>query len=277
MKPELQRRVQRYGWDKAAVYYESAWKQQLEPAHDRMLELAGLQAGENVLETACGTGLVVFLAAQAVAPDGQVLGTDISDAMVQTATETAEQLGLHNAHFQQMDAEQLDLEDARFDVALSGLGLMYMPQPERALQQMQRVLKPGGRVAVAIWGERKQCGWAEIFPIVDHYVASDVCPMFFQQGTGNTLHHSLESAGFEQITTERFDTVLRFESTEQLLTAVFSGGPVALAYDKFDEKTKAEARAEYLQTVTGYRNGNGYDIPGEFVVAAGYKPEGQSM
>lgn len=271
MKPELQRRVQRYGWDKAALYYESAWKQQLKPAHDRLLELAGLQPGEKVLETACGTGLVVLRAAGPVAPDGKVMGTDISDAMVQTATETAKDLDIHNVSFRQMDAEQLKLEDATFDAALSGLGLMYMPDPVRALQEKYRVLKSGGRVAVAIWGERKKCGWSDIFPIVDKRVASDVCPMFFQQGTGNTLNMSLEQAGFVNITTERFDTTLRFDSDEHIITAAFSGGPVALAYDKFDNQTKEEAHKEYLDSVAAYRNGTGYDIPGEFVVALGYK------
>lgn len=271
MKPELQRRVQRYGWDKAALYYESAWKEQLKPAHDKLLELASLQPGEKVLETACGTGLVVFRAAPEVAPDGEVVGTDISDAMVETATFTGERLGIHNTRFHQMDAEQLNLSDDTFDVALSGLGLMYMPDPLRALQEMYRVLKPGGRTAVVIWGERKRCGWSEIFPVVDKRVASDVCPMFFQQGTGNTLNKSLEQAGFEDITCNRFDTTLHFESPEHLITAAFSGGPVALAYAKFDEQTKSEAHSEYLETVAEYRNGSGYDIPGEFVVGLGYK------
>ena len=271
MKPEIQRRVQRYGWDKAALYYESSWKQQLKPAHDRMLELADLQPGEKVLETACGTGLVVFRAARSVAPQGEVIGTDISDAMVQTAAETAQELGIRNVIFQQMDAEQLKLDDAVIDVALSGLGLMYMPDPVRALQEKYRVLKPGGRVAVAIWGERNKCGWSDIFPIVDKRVASDVCPMFFQQGTGNTLNKSLEQAGFEDITTERFDSVLRFESAEHFITAAFSGGPVALAYNKFDQQTKEGAHTEFLESVAAYRNGTVYEVPGEFVVAVGYK------
>ena len=56
MEPSLQRRVQRYGWDKAALYYESAWQHQLRPAHDLLLEMAALQEGEKVLDIACGTG-----------------------------------------------------------------------------------------------------------------------------------------------------------------------------------------------------------------------------
>ena len=271
MKPELQRRVQRYGWDQAAGFYDASWREQLRSAQERMLEHADLKPGEKVLETACGTGLVVFRAARSVEPDGEVWGTDISDAMIETAEELADEQGIQNVTFQRMDAEDLKLPDASFDVALSGLGLMYMPDPVQALRQKYRVLKSGGRAAVVVWGDRKNCGWADIFPIVDKRVASDVCPMFFQQGTGNTLEYSLHQAGFEEVELNRFPTTLHFESNEHLLTAVFAGGPVALAYNKFDEQTKEGAHQEYLDSVASYRNGAGYEIPGEFVVGSGRK------
>ena len=78
-----------------------------------------------------------------------------------------------------MDAEALELADAGFDVVLCALGLMYVPDPARALREMRRVLRPGGRVVLAVWGERARCGWSPVFPIVDAEVASEVCPLFF--------------------------------------------------------------------------------------------------
>ncbi len=78
MDARVQRRVQRYGWDKAAVYYEQYWARQLECGQDRMLELIDLQPGARVLEVACGTGLVTVRAAGAVGPTGRVVATDIS-------------------------------------------------------------------------------------------------------------------------------------------------------------------------------------------------------
>ena len=78
-----------------------------------------------------------------------------------------------------MDAETLALPDAGFDVALNALGLMYVPEPEQAVREMRRVLRPGGRVGLAVWGERSRCGWAPVFEIVQAEVASDVCPRFF--------------------------------------------------------------------------------------------------
>ena len=82
MEARLQRRVQRYGWDKAAPCYEQSWHRQLAPAQTRLLALAALRPGERVIDVACGTGLVTFAAAAAVGPEGTVVGTDISDAMV---------------------------------------------------------------------------------------------------------------------------------------------------------------------------------------------------
>jgi len=271
MDARLQRRVQRYGWDRAAAYYEQYWARQLEPAQTRLLALAALAPGERVLEVACGTGLITFPAAQAVGPAGQLTATDISDSMVTRVRETATARGLNHVAAERMDAEELALPDGVFDAVLCGLGLMYLPDPGQALREMRRVLKPAGRVAVAVWGARQHCGWAEIFPIVDRRVQSEVCPMFFQLGTGRALGLALEAAGFADITSERISSTLIYHSPEDACGAAFAGGPVALAYSRFDEPTRAEAHGEYLTSIAPFRRGEGYAIPGEFVVARAVK------
>ena len=86
MEADLQRRIQRYGWDKAAIYYENSWQQQLKPAQDKLMEMANLQPGEKLIDIACGTGLVSFPAAEKVGSNGFVLATDISDGMVKICT-----------------------------------------------------------------------------------------------------------------------------------------------------------------------------------------------
>ena len=267
MEPQLQRRVQRYGWDKAAKFYDDSWKSQLKPAQDKLLEMAELQPGEEVLETSCGTGLVTLRAARQVANGGKVVATDLSEKMINEAKKLAKENSVSNIKFRRMDAEQLDFEENQFDAAICSLGLMYFPFPAEALKEMHRVLKPGGRAVVAIWGERKNCGWAELFPIVDRRVASDVCPMFFQQGTGDTIRHSLQSAGFEEIRVERMKVTLSYPDDKTALMAAFDGGAVALAYQKFDDQTKEEIHREYLDSISPFRSGEGFEIPGEFVVA----------
>ena len=271
MEADLQRRIQRYGWDRAAVYYEDFWQQQLKPAQDKLLELAKVQPGEKLIDIACGTGLVSFPAVEKLGPNGFVLATDISDAMVNICTETAKERNLTNIQFKRMDAEQLDVPDEEYDVALCALGLMYVPDPIKALKEMHRVLKPGGRAVAAVWGQRDHCGWAEIFEIVDRRVATEVCPMFFNLGNRDVLKRSFEMAGFSNVIFEKLNTTLNYNSDEEAYGAAFAGGPVALAYHKFSDQVKNEAHIEYLDSINPFRQGNGYAVPGEFVVAVGYK------
>ena len=267
MDAKLQRRIQRYGWDRAVAVYEQAWAAQLRPAQQRLLEMTALQQDERVIDIACGTGLVTFPAAHFVGPGGHVLATDISARMIEHVTEEARARGLTNVTAQRLGAEQMDeVPDRSFDAAL---GLMYVPDVAAALSQMHRVLRPGGRAVAAVWGARARCGWADIFPIVESRVQSDVCPMFFQLGTGPSLQLAFEAAGFEQVQLDRLTTTLHYPTADEAADAAFAGGPVAMAYSRFDEPTRIDARAEYIASIEPYQVATGYDIPGEFVVSRG--------
>jgi len=268
MDARLQRRVQRYGWDLAATAYETLWQAQLAEAQALLLALAELAPAERVLDVACGTGLISFAAAQAVGPAGRVLGVDLSEKMVETAFEAARRRGLGHAGFARMDAESLDLADASFDVVLCGLGLMYLPEPEQALREMRRALRPGGRIALAVWGERSRCGWSPLFEIVDAEVASDVCPLFFRLGEGETLARLCSDAGFAVTSARRIDTTLAYADAAQACAAAFVGGPVALAWSRLDTPARERVSTRYLEAIEPWRERRGYRIPGEFVVVA---------
>ena len=275
MQPDLQRRIQRYGWDKAAPYYETGWQEQLWPAQESLLAEADPQKGEKVLDISCGTGLVTMPMGAIVGPNGSVTGVDLSEGMIEKAQIHAKEKNVQNIRFLHMDAETLDLPDDSFDLIICSLGLMYYPYPQKAMGEMFRVLKPNGRAAVLVWGERKACGWAAIFPIVDRRVQSDVCPLFFQLGTDNALANAFETVGFTQILSKRFTAKLHFKNEKQACTAAFLGGAVALAYQKFDDQTKAEVCREYLDSIKSFRDGRRYHVPGEFVIARGLKPREQ--
>ena len=269
MDAKLQKRVQRYGWDRSAPEYERSWRDQLQPAQELLLELVALQPGESVLDVACGTGLVTLPAARAVGTAGSVVGTDISAAMIDLCRQAVAADSLNNVSFQRMEAEALQCDDSVFDAVLCALGLMYVTDFAGSVQEMFRVTKTGGRAVAAVWGQRDRCGWAEIFPIVDHRVSTDVCPLFFQLGTGATLEMLFKQAGFDQVQTHRIDRALDYANGEEACLAAFAGGPVAMAYSRFDEPTRAEVHAEYLKSIEPYERGGRYEIPGEFVVVAG--------
>ncbi|MEQ9261217.1 MAG: class I SAM-dependent methyltransferase [Roseovarius sp.] len=269
MDARLQLRVQRYGWDAAAPVYEAGWRDALLAPQEAMLEMARLAPGQRVIETAAGTGLASFPAARAVGPAGHVLATDISGEMVDLGAARAAELGLSQVRFARQNAEALDAGDGSFDRAICALGLMYCPDPGKALSEMARVLRPGGRAAVAVWGERRHCGWASIFPITDARVHSEVCPMFFGLGAPGALERSMRQAGFSEFEERRLSVTIRFPSDAALLEAVIDGGAVAMAAKRFDPAVRAEVDAEFLASVAAFRMPQGYAIPGEFVIATG--------
>ncbi len=266
MDARLQRRVQRYGWDKAAAYYDQYWARQLEPAQDRMLALAAIGEGERVIDVACGTGLVTFRAAEATGPRGRVVATDISDVMADRVTAMAAGRNMLYVTAERSDAEEISWDAASFDVALCALGLMYVADPLRALEQMHRVLRPGGRVAVAVWGQRSRCGWGD-FRSSSGVSIPRSAPLSLQLGGGDALHYALTRTGYSDIAVERMETTLSYVSGETACGAAFAGGPVALPYSRFDAATRDEVHAEYLSSIAEYRRGDGYEVPGEFVIA----------
>jgi SAM-dependent methyltransferase len=270
MDARMQRRVQRYGWDKAAAYYEQFWARQILPAQDLLLRMAGVRPGDRILDLACGTGLVTFRACEAAGRGARVAATDISQEMVSRVAAEAASRGI-DGDFRRMDAESLDFPDGAFDLVLCALGLMYVADWNRALREMLRVLAPGGRGAAVVWGARRHCGWAEIFPIVERRIEGDVCPLFFMLGTGDTMSDAFTAAGFREVRAERIQTTLVFPTADAAIGAAFIGGPVALAYSRFDETTREDAHAEYLASIDQYRRADGYHLPGEFVSVIGEK------
>ena len=244
MEASLQLRVQRYGWDRAAAHYDAGWRQALAPATEALLALAALQSGERVLDVACGSGVLTVAALRAVGPRGKVVASDLSEVMLATAARRVAAEGLPQPRWIRADAQSLDqvLDEDSFDVVLCGLGLMYIPDPERALAAMNRVLRPGGRLVVSVWGERRDCGWAEIFPIVDRRVQSDVCPLFFRLGTGEALAGTLQQVGFDQVASRRVSTLLTYAGARSACDAALVGGPVALAYSRFDRRSAKPCR-----------------------------------
>jgi SAM-dependent methyltransferase len=271
MEAKLQRRVQRYGWDAAAGIYDGAWATALKPAHDDLLDMARPAPSMRVLETGCGTGLVTLRVAAAVGPNGSVFATDIADEMVQATSRRAQAEGPTNVRVERMGAENLKVEPAHFDLALCALGLMYVPRPDIALAMMRRSVKQGGRVAVTVWGERRKCGWADIFPIVDAVVQSDVCPLFFALGAPGALVDAMSAAGLKRIEERRRPVESVWRDDETMLSAVIDGGPVALAAKRFSPGIRQAVSTQFLTSVLGYRGEDGgYALPGEFVTAIGY-------
>jgi SAM-dependent methyltransferase len=199
-----------------------------------------------------------------------VLATDLSQNMVDMTARLCAAEGLGWVTTARMSGDDLAVEAESFDAALCALGLMYGPDPRLAVQSMRRAVRPGGRVVATVWGQRKNCGWAEIFPIVDARVASEVCPMFFAPGTAGSLARDFEIAGLGNVREHHQQESLVFKDERALLTAMLRGGPVALAVKRFTPSVMTEVENEFLASVRDYRESDGrYLIPGEFVTVFG--------
>lgn len=126
---------------------------------ERMIELLDLQPGEHVVEVASGPGDTGFLAAALVGPEGSLLSTDAAPEMVDTAQRRAEELRLTNVEFAVSDAADLELESDRFDAAICRYGVMLVPDRARAVAEVARVVRPGGRAVYGVWAEPARNPW----------------------------------------------------------------------------------------------------------------------
>ena len=127
-----------------------------------MVDAVAPQPGERVLELAAGLGETGLLAAELVAPGGEVIISDQAEAMLEGARERAAELGIENVSFQVLGGEWIDLPLASVDIVLCRWGYMLMADPAAALAETRRVLAPGGRLATAVWDAIERNPWASL-------------------------------------------------------------------------------------------------------------------
>lgn len=271
MDARLFRRIQRYGWDAATAAYQRDWVPLLEELTRACVRRAGISVGARVLDLATGTGVGAFHAAELAGPEGVVTGLDISEQMIGQATDASNRRGSASVRFERRDMEDTGVADGAIDAVTVAFGLMYAADRGAACAEIARVLKPGGRVSVCVWGRRAACGWAEVFPIVDAHVESEVCPLFFSLGVPGALVFALSRAGLVDVEEERVPVTLAWKSADEATSAMLEGGAVALAWKRFSPATREEVRAAYLDSLAPFRRGAGYEVPSEVVFATARK------
>jgi SAM-dependent methyltransferase len=151
--------AQRHEWGQSATgwkHYWETWERGAQHVNDRLVELAAIQLGPQVLDIASGLGEPALTAARQVGVVGKVVGTAIAPEMLARARAAAEALGLSNIEFREMDAEAPDLPVHSFHALLCRFGLMFLPHLSTALTKLHQLLLPGGRFAAAVWGQPAQ-------------------------------------------------------------------------------------------------------------------------
>ena len=161
--PESHREASLQGWEAAApgwVRRQEQIRNWAAPVSQWMVQSADPQPGEQVLELAAGVGETGLLAAELVAPVGKAVISDQAEAMLDGARARAAELGVSNVEFKVLNAEWIDLPLASLDIVLCRWGYMLMADPLAALGESRRVLRPGGRLALAIWDSVQANPWA---------------------------------------------------------------------------------------------------------------------
>ena len=237
------------------------------PVREWMLRELRPRPGDTVLELAAGVGDTGFEAAAIVGERGRLISTDFSPSMLQAARR-------RGADFRIIDAERIELEDDSVDGVLCRFGYMLMADPAAALAETRRVLRPGGRAALAVWGAPERNPFFAIVAISlvqrGHIPSPEPppAPGVFSMASAERTTALLEGAGFSEVRTEEVDVRFVLPTVDEYLSAIAdTAGPIALALRRLSGAQRADVRAEVEDSFTRFEAADGYELPGVAVCA----------
>jgi SAM-dependent methyltransferase len=239
------------------------------PLSTWMVNTVDPKPGETVLEVAAGPGETGFLAAERLGPEGKLISTDLNEAMVDAARRGAETRRLTNVECRVMDGQQMDLPDDSVDGVLSRFAIMLMPEPDRAVAEIRRVLRPGGRLAYGVWGPFDRNGWLThlVGALLQHGVAPPGDP--FGPGGPFSLPDAQKNrelatgAGFTDVEVVEFEGTMEYADLDDYFTVQTAvSGPVSGLVAAMSEDEKAQIKETLAEMTASFRTDTGgYRFP----------------
>lgn len=269
------KKAERDSWNKFSARYTKVVLPEFRPFGRRLIEIAGVGRGMWVLDVATGPGEPALTIARLVGPSGVVVGVDFSPTMLRRARARARSLRLRNALFREMDAERLAFDDMTFDRVCCRFGLMLMPDAERALAEMRRVLVPGGRVAVAVWSAQSKVNTLGIVRrALERYDAFDPppgAPDFFRFGKAGAVERALRAAGFRQVRTERLTVEWVFKGPAEFWDSMKQGPSLRRVLSRVPPTIRRAVKEDVFRALEKFQRHGRLRIPNEAVLALGVK------
>lgn len=261
---------ERKGWNTTADVYDAHFGHRTMKYADPLLDLAAVGSDSEVLDLACGPG---YLGAAAHERGARVLGVDFATEMVKEAKSRYPALS-----FQSDDAENLSMEDDRFDAVVMGFGMLHLAHPEAAAAEAYRVLKTNGRFAFSVWGNPETvCRGTDIVnKAMQNHANLDldlpVGPHVFRFADHSESERLLSQAGFSDVVVKQVDQAWILEEASELLDAFLKAG--VRAGEVLRAQTTdalAAIRNEVILEVEAFREGNAFKVPMGAVITSGKK------
>ncbi|HLI61017.1 MAG TPA: methyltransferase domain-containing protein [Solirubrobacteraceae bacterium] len=276
--PDQFRAESREAWERNAA----DWGRNADRQHEWAVEVSATmvdalapQPGDRVLELAAGPGDTGFMAAELIEPGGTLICSDGAQAMLEVARERAAAQRIRNVEFRVLDLEWIDMETASVDAVLCRWGLMLVIDPGAAAREIRRVLRPGGRAALAVWDAPERNPWTTI-PMAALRAQPGVpapdpeSPGMFSLAADGALSELLENAGFVDVRIGTVTLVRRVASAEEWLQETLSISPVRRElFAGLDAAAQSDVRARIAEQAASFTDEDGsLVLPGSSLVAS---------
>ena len=271
MDVEAYRRTSHEIWEAMALGWER-WQAQLAealtPVREWLIRELGPQPGETVLELGAGIGETGFEAAAIVGEYGRLISTDFSEDMVEVARRRGAELELGNVDYRVIDVERIELDSDSVDGVLCQSTYMLAADPAAALAETRRVLRPGGRVGLSVWGAPEQNPWASIGGMIlverGHMPSPEPeAPGVFSMASEQRTSALLDGAGFSSVRTEEVPVSFTFRNLDDYERWVIDvAGPFAMVVRGLPEGEREVLRTRLGEAFELFATDGGFELPG---------------